>query len=141
MANLEPLYTSAECDIFFNSNLHIIQSRWKGKYVEGTALKMIFEQLILALESKKCSIIVADAREMLIISQADQEWTISNWYPRAIKAGFRHQALILSKDTFNERNVKKISENYDAEVVTTQYFKSPSDALEWVREIRRGSAA
>ena len=72
---------------------------------------------------------------MLIITQKDRQWTIDDWYPRAVKAGFRNQGLILSKDTFNELTVKQISANYDNAIITTKYFTSPSHALDWVREI------
>jgi hypothetical protein len=136
MANLELFYKSDECDIYYNADLHIIQSRWKGIYVEGERLREIFNELINALKLRHASIIIADAREMLIITQQDQQWTIDDWYPRAIQAGFRYQGLILSKNTFNELTVKKISNKYDRAIITTQYFQSPSDALDWVREIR-----
>ena len=136
MANIQKFFLSDECDIFYNEDLHIVQSVWKGVYAEGETLRKIFNELIHALESKKASIIIADAREMLIINQNDQQWTINDWYPRAIAAGFRYQGLILSKDTFNELTVKRISKEYDEALITTQYFNSPSDALDWVREIR-----
>lgn len=135
MANLVPFFISTECDIYYNPQLKIIQSRWKGVYVEGMRLQEIFNELIYALETYRCNTIIADAREMLIISQKDRQWTIDDWYPRAVKAGFRNQGLILSKDTFNELTVKQISANYDDAIITTKYFTSPSVALDWVREI------
>jgi hypothetical protein len=131
----ETLYTSDECDIFYLPELHAIMSVWKGIYVEGEKLREIFNELINGLEKKKTSIIVADAREMKIISYEDQQWTIDNWYPRAVNAGFRNQGLILTHDTFNEVAVKKISRNYDDAVVTTHYFETPSEALEWARYV------
>lgn len=136
MANLELCFSSEACDIYFNAGLHVIQSRWKGKYVEGEALRLILNELIVALQKQNAAIIIADARDMLIISHADQQWIIDDWYPRAVKAGFRYQGLILSVNTFNELNVKQITNNYDTAVIETRYFQSPSEALEWVREIR-----
>lgn len=140
MEHLELLFGSEECDIFYNSDIHAIQSLWKGLYVEGERLREIFNELINALSIKKTSVIIADARNMLIIPHKDQEWTIENWYPRACKAGFRYQGLILSKDTFNELTVKKISKTYDEELITTEYFQSPSDAIEWAKEIKKSRA-
>lgn len=132
----ELLFGSPECDIHFNPELNVIQTRWKGIYVEGDRLRTIFNEIILALEKKKVSTIVADAREMHIISYKDQQWTINDWYPRAVKAGFRHQALILNTDSFNEITVKQIAQQYDEATVTTQYFSSPEDALTWARYMR-----
>jgi hypothetical protein len=134
--HIETLYASDECDIFYLSELHAIMSVWKGIYVEGDRLKEIFNQLINSLEQKNCSVIVADAREMKIISYHDQQWTVNDWYPRAVKAGFRNQGLVLSQDTFNEVTVKKISQKYDDAVITTEYFSTPSEAIEWARYLR-----
>lgn len=135
MANLQAFYLSNECDIYFNKQLSIIQSRWKGVYVEGQRFYDILDQLILALDEYGCSTIIADAREMFVISEKDRRWTIDSWYPRAVKAGFRNQGLILSKGTFSELSVKQITSNYDEQTITTKYFLSPSEALDWVREI------
>jgi hypothetical protein len=79
---------------------------------------------------------VADARDMYAISQPNQQWILTNWYPRAVKAGFRYQGLILNKDTFSELTVKQISNEYDTGTVVTHYFRSPSEALDWVRELQ-----
>ncbi len=135
MAKLEALFVSPECDIYYNTELHIVQSRWKGVYAEGQRLQDIFDQLILALQTKNCSMIIADAREMFVIAPKDRQWTIDEWYPRAVKAGFKYQGLILSKDTFNELSVKQISAHYDENKVATMYFTSPSAALDLVRSV------
>ncbi len=139
MPNIETLFSSAECDIFYNKDLHIIQSLWKGIYIKDEGFRKILDALITALEKKQASIIIADARNMHVISNNDQEWILESWYPRAVNAGFRHQGLILSKDTYNELAVKKISNKYDEKIITTQYFSAPVEALAWVREIQKES--
>lgn len=140
MPNLEIIFSSDECDIFYNTHLHIVQTFWKGVYVSDEPLRRILNEIIIVLELKKASIIIADAREMYVINPNDQEWILNSWYPRAVKAGFRYQGLILNKDTFSELAVKTISNQYDASTVTTQYFSSPSEALDWVREIQEAEA-
>ncbi len=137
MANIETLFSSAECDIFYNKDLHIIQSLWKGVYIKDEGFRKILDAIIASLEKKQASIIIADARNMHVISNNDQEWILNSWYPRAVNAGFRYQGLILSKDTYNELAVKKISNKYDEKKITTQYFRTPAEALEWVREIQK----
>ena len=136
MSDLEIVYCSKECDIFYNHTLNIIQTFWKGVYANEERFREILDEIIRALENKKVSIIIADARDMFVISQADQEWILTSWYPRAVEAGFRYQGLILNKNSFSELTVKTISNKYDKSTITTKYFDSPSAALEWVREIQ-----
>jgi hypothetical protein len=133
--HLETLYNSKECDIFYNKEHHVIQSLWKGVFASGERLRNILDELISALEQKHASVILADAREMHVIGEKDQEWILNSWYPRAVTAGFRHQGLILSKDTYNELAVKNISRQYDSSIVTTSYFSTYSDALKWITEL------
>ena len=140
MSNLEIIFSSVECDIFYNNDLHIVQTFWKGVYVSDEPFRRILDEIINVLVLKNASIIIADARDMYIISPGDQEWILNSWYPRAVKAGFRYQGLILNKDTFSELAVKTISNQYDTSTVTTKYFSSPSEALDWVREIQEAGA-
>lgn len=102
--------------------------------------RKILDEIINVLEQKQASIIIADARDMYVINSNDQEWILNSWYPRAIKAGFRYQGLILNKDTFSEITIKKITKEYDSSTVTTQYFSSTSEALDWVRELQETGA-
>ena len=99
MSNLEIIYSSEACDIFCNSDLNIIQTFWKGVYVNDEPFRKVLDEIINAVELKNTSIIIADARDMYVISPTDQEWILNSWYPRAVKAGFRYQGLILNKDT------------------------------------------
>ena len=140
MSNLEIIFSSEACDIFYNNDLHIIQTFWKGVYVNDEPFRNILDEIINALKLKNASIIIADARDMYVISPADQEWILNSWYLRAVKAGFRYQGLILNKDTFSELAVKTISNQYDTSTVTTKYFNSPSSALDWVRELQEAGA-
>ncbi len=136
MSKLVLIYQSPECDIFYNEDLNIIQTFWKGVYFTDERFRLILDEIINVMDQKKVSIIVADARDMFAISQPNQEWILKSWYPRAVKAGFRYQGLILNKDTFSELTVKQISNEYDSSTVVTHYFRSPSEALDWVRELQ-----
>ena len=140
MTNLEKVFTSEQCDIFYNKNLHIVQTFWKGVYATEAPFRKILDEIINVLKEKNASIIIAGARDMYVINPDDQKWNLESWYPRAVKAGFRYQGLILNKDSFSELTVKTISNQYDKATVTTKYFNSPSSALEWVRELQETGA-
>ena len=89
MFKIEILFSSAECDIFYNRELHIIQTLWKGLYVQDEPFRYILDEIIIGLQSKQTPIIIADARDMHIITKKDQDWILESWYPRAVAAGFR----------------------------------------------------
>ena len=121
---LELHFESEACDIYFNQKLNCVQTLWKGDFSGGQGFHTILNEIINLLEKKKVGLIVADTRKMKLISTADQKWIIEDWYPRALKAGFYCQALIVTVNTFNEMTIKQIVDVYDANKVRTKYFTS-----------------
>ncbi|HLG35651.1 MAG TPA: hypothetical protein VI757_12285 [Bacteroidia bacterium] len=114
--------------------LKAVRTKWKGFYVKGEGFRKILNEIIKAIEQTKSPTVIADAREMKLIAEADRQWIIDDWYPRALKAGFRCQALIVTKDSFNEQAIKLIVMKYNDELVKTHYFIVPEDAEEWVKK-------
>jgi predicted ABC-class ATPase len=134
MSRLTPFFTSDECDIFFDEDLKVVRTRWKGMYVTGKQFRRILDEIIRAIGHFSTSTVIADARHMKLIAEADRQWIIDDWYPRALSAGFRCQALVVTKDSFNEQAIKLIVMKYNDELVKTHYFIIPEDAEEWVRK-------
>jgi len=133
MKSSELFYSDPACDIWYNDRLKAVQTRWKGIPVEGAPFRRILDAIIELLELKKASLIIADARNMKLISQEDQQWIGSSWYPRALDAGFASEILIVSKNSFSEKNIKKIvSQYYDERELKTVYLLDPKDAEMWV---------
>jgi hypothetical protein len=131
---LASCYTSVECDIFYDEELKAVRTKWKGIYVKDEPFRKILDEIICAIEKTKSSIIIADARQMKLIAEADRQWIVDDWYPRALKAGFRCQALIVTRDSYNEQAIKLIVLKYNEELVKTHYFLVPEDAEEWIKK-------
>ena len=121
------------CKIFFNEDLNAVQTCWYGLPSEGQELYEILDALIMTMQTKKTGIVIADARNMQPITREDQQWISDNWYPRALAAGFSHEALVVSPYTFNELAVKRIVRTYDERKVKTGYFKTMPSAYSWVK--------
>jgi hypothetical protein len=134
MKDPQLLYDKKACKIFYNEDLNAVQTCWYGLPSEGSELYEILDTLIEAMKEKKTGFVIADARNMQVISREDQQWISENWYPRALAAGFSHEALVVSQYTFNEVAVKRIVRTYDDRKVKTGYFKSMPSAYDWVRK-------
>ena len=133
MAAQANIFTSKECIVYYDETLGVVRTRWSGIYVTGEPFRKILDEIIRAIEQTKSSTVIADAREMKVIAEADRQWIIDDWFPRALQAGFRCQALIVTRDSFNEQAIKLIVSKYNNEAVKTHYFIVPEDAEEWVR--------
>ena len=133
MKDLQLIKDYRACKIFFNEDLNAVQTCWYGLPSEGKELYTILDGIVDAMYEKKTGIVIADARNMQVISREDQQWISENWYPRALAAGFSHEALVVSPYTFNELAVKRIVRTYDERKVKTGYFKSMPSAYSWVK--------
>ena len=134
MDNLQLLFSHPACDVLFNDELHAVESKWKGPLAEGEELHKILNAIVDAMNQKKSNVVVADARLMHAISHDDMDWIINDWYPRALDAGFRYEALVVTDYTFNAVTVRKIVRTYDEKKVRTEYFKTVPAAYDWVRK-------
>src|SRR5438046_2254258 len=106
MKDLQLLYDNPACKIYFNEDLNAVQTEWYGLPSEGEELYTILDAVVDAMKEMKTGVVIADARSMQVISRADQQWISENWYPRALEAGFSHEALVVTQYTFNEVAVK-----------------------------------
>ena len=57
------------CKIFYNEDLNAIQTCWYGLPSEGKELYDILDALIAAIKEKGTGIVIADARNMQVISR------------------------------------------------------------------------
>jgi len=83
--------------------------------------------------------ILADNRNMKVISPEDQLWSIENWLPRAIEVGYRAIALVQGSDFFNNHTVERIIETaqevFNKFDVKAEYFKNMNEAEKWIKEV------
>jgi hypothetical protein len=133
MDNRELLFSHNACDILYNPELKAVETRWKGPSAEGRELHIILDSLIEVMKQKGSGIVIADARHMNVINAEDMKWISEDWYPRALAAGFRYEALVVTDYTFNAVTVRKIVRTYDEQKLKTEYFKTLPGAYEWVQ--------
>lgn len=133
MTNLELYYEHNACNIYFNKDLHVVHTQWKGPFVQGEVLRTILNNIITLLKAKRTNAVLSDARKMKVITEEDQQWIINDWYPRALAEGFYIEALMVTKGTFNEHTLQQIVKRYDAEVIVTRFFTKYNEAAEWLK--------
>jgi hypothetical protein len=132
----ELFFESKPCDIYYIKSLETVHSVWKGEFVSSSEFHKIMDTMIELLEVMKSSIIYADARKMKVISDLDQNWLAHDWYPRALKAGFKYQAIMVSPNTFSEYGIRNITKTYDMDMVQSMICTKPEVALEWIKKLR-----
>lgn len=116
--------------VYYDKQTHCICLTLKG-YGEGMPYRMLLDQAIEALKKYRTSKLLGDTTQSEVIALEDQEWTHTDWAERAIKAGLRYNAIILSTDLFGRLSIESIVD--DAKVVKVRYFDNVQDALQWLK--------
>jgi hypothetical protein len=89
------------------------------------------EVMIDAIKHFNTGKVVFDTLALGVLFDADQEWVSSDWYGRAVEAGYAQVAFVLLPDGFTkmfvEETVKRTTDR-----IPTAYFNSRSAAIDWI---------
>jgi len=129
MEESEP-YVQLETD-----RLHqLIVLHWKG-FVPSEVYREGFLEAIQV--SRKAALLswVMDMKQMKVIRQADQEWTLTTWFPQFQLLGVKRLAFVVSDDIFNQMAVSSMVATLRPKLhAEVEYFQELSSAQRWAQE-------
>ena len=76
--------------------------------------------------------VVVDASQLGALSPEDQEWSVTSWVNKAVRAGYSHQATVVSKDIFSKMPRSEKLSNIG--ILTFAVFESFEDAVRWMEQ-------
>ena len=77
---------------------------------------------------------LADGRNMKVIKQADQDWIVQEFFPRALAAGLRRIALVIPKNDRAMTTVDQLMHRLPGAKVEVAYFPTVDEARSWLTE-------
>lgn len=125
-------FSNENGDVFYDEQTDCICLILKG-YSESSFYRALLDKAIELMARYNTCKMLGDTSRCEIIAVEDQDWTNSNWAKRAIEAGLRYNAIVLSEDIFGRLSIEAITE--DAKVVKVKYFDNIAEAKEWLKVI------
>jgi hypothetical protein len=125
-------FSAPYLNIYWIEDMRAVLMEWK-KYAAGKDFRKGLDTGLELISRKNSSKWLADLREMQVVNQDDQLWSNKDWFPRAIKAGIRQMAIIVPTDVFGNMSVNRIMENAADIGLTTHYFDSVEEAIDWLK--------
>jgi hypothetical protein len=104
------------------------------KYVWGAALRDALNRGVSVFIEHGASKWLSDDRASGALSKADTEWAMNDWFPRVLKAGWKHWGIVLPENAVGEINIQRFAAAYSARGVTTQVFSDPGAAMSWLEK-------
>lgn len=131
---MQPLFENEHCAIYFDESVPAIHQVWRG-FASGELLREAHDATVQQVRAHKAHCLLADTRQMRVISRADQQWITDSYFPRVIAAGCRRIAIVQSEDIFNQTSVQHImTDIIKNSLVIAEHFQTIEAAQIWLRE-------
>jgi hypothetical protein len=126
MQNVKPAF-----GISWDATVQCVRAEGIG-YLEGQTYRDGMEQGLTLLKEKQGSKWLADMRAQSVVTVADQQWTIEDWTPRAVKGGIRYSAFVMPKSVIAQMSLKRILTKVGDKELTMGYFDDLEEARAWL---------
>jgi hypothetical protein len=76
---------------------------------------------------------LSDDRNHSFLNAEDSAWSQDYWLPLAVKAGWKHWAMLPPDNARGHVNIKRLMDYVEERYrINTKLFSDPEDALEWL---------
>ncbi len=122
-------------NIYWDAENQWVVMDWTGyatsaQFIEGVEL------MYNLIKKHNAFKVLANIKDMTLISLQDQNYTVYSFLPRAIEAGFRAIAVVRPVSYFNAVAIESMGYRVNQTTVQMRVFHQKADALEWLREFK-----
>lgn len=118
-------------NIEYNADYTFIVLKWKTN-PPSSDFRQGLHALLLAMQHFKTGKVVVDATLLGALAAEDQEWSITSWANKAVRAGYSHQATVIPKDAFMKMQQQETFNHIG--ILTFAVFDSLDDAVCWMEQ-------
>ena len=120
--------------ISFDESLKSVVMDWKTAPT-SVEFKTGLNRGLDALKDKRAVNWLAYLENLGALDEKDQQWSNEDWFPRALGAGVKNMAIVVSSDIFNQMTVESIMSKVPGTALTVQYFNNAEKAQAWLRSV------
>jgi hypothetical protein len=110
------------------------------KPIGGQEFRDVLNTGAKSLQEYGASKWLSDDRGNSALSPEDTEWSMTDWFPRAIKAGWKYWALVVPQDILARMNLKEFVDSYYKQGLRIMVFSKPQEAMEWLESVGVGKS-
>lgn len=125
------VYENDSVALWFHPEKKIVHHKIK-KWVADAELRNLLDKGYEQIKSKKADKWLSDDRGNGVLKSEDEQWVLSDWLPRVIKAGWKYWAIVLPQKVVGQMNMKRHAETFAKAGITAKVFTDPDEALKWL---------
>lgn len=126
-------YDSSYLRIVWDESVDCVIMDWKG-FVGGERFRSGLLKGLELLVDKNATRWLAVLTEMGSLLKEDQEWSNSEWFPRAAEAGVQKIAIIVPQKVLAQMSVNAIMQKAARSTIESKHFKNIEEAKSWLAE-------
>jgi hypothetical protein len=115
----------------YHSDTNIIHHTIK-QYLMGEHLRTLMDTGFETLKKHNSTKWLSDDRNNGPLTPEDEEWARSVWFPKTIKAGWKHWAIVKPAKVLGQLNMRRYKETYAAAGIQADLFSELDDAMKWL---------
>jgi hypothetical protein len=108
--------------------------KWKA-WANSREYRAAQEAVIVALRENHGSRNLIDSTDSRVVSDADQQWLIEDWIPRAMAAGRRWTAIVLPKSALGRTITENIDKHPGSNLAKVEHFQTVEEAAAWLSTV------
>jgi hypothetical protein len=102
------------------------------RFIHGEPLRTVLEQGAVAMAKYRAIRWLSDDRNNGALTPEDEKWGREVWFPTALKAGWKHWAIVQPAKVVGQLNMKRFKETYAQAGINAQMFSDPDEAMTWL---------
>jgi len=118
--------------LWYHPEARIVHHQFR-KFMWGEPFREVLNEGLKVFMREGATKWLSDDRQNSALSKADTEWSMSDWFPRVIKAGWKHWAIVLPQNVIGQMNMARIISTYSEKGITVGVFDNPGPAFEWLK--------
>ena len=109
-----------------------LHATWENAPRTSLATRELFERMLLVLQHRRWSRILIDQSQMPAFTPDEQHWVAHDWLPRAVAAGYRYGAVVVSPMALVRLATSFITTSVVGQPLTYRSFDSETEAESWL---------
>jgi hypothetical protein len=105
------------------------------KFIYGTQLRNVMLKGLECFQQYGLTKWLSDDRKNSVLPQADFDWSLEEWLPPMLKAGWTHWAIILPEGAVGQQAMTRLIESYAERGLIIEVFSAPEEAMQWLESV------
>ncbi|MFB6084005.1 MAG: STAS/SEC14 domain-containing protein [Halorientalis sp.] len=119
------------CSVRWAERIGAIAVEW-DRDVGGEDYRDVMERVLDRIDDRDATKLLVDCRKQGPMSEADQDWTVEDWQPRAVDAGLEAKAVVYPEDRPAKATVDMSARKRPYPGLERLFTDDPGEARDWL---------